>query len=256
MASVVEAAERLAEKVRGQCREAIVGAGALVEKEGGVLEDALGEADLALRDAWLLARRGLRVITLFREPESAMYDPVQGLREKAFMNVPVAAEEGTARRYCNGDEAQVVEGVRLMMESFTLGEGARLRAEVTAAKGTPRVVLSLTGAGRTPRALELDPDFTIQLDDFAQRWIGATTGGHLALSDDAVLLYLEGERPAPVDHLYRPDLAHGFTRAEYALRSWRAASGHYEPGYVDPVEVRGLYLRAVEEALQALDQPW
>jgi len=247
-------AEQFAESLRARCEELAVRAGALMQR-AGESDATIGEADLALRDAWNAARRGMRVLTLFREPELALYDPVQVLRDKAFQNVPVTME-GAARRYCTGDEAQVVEGVRLVMESFELGEGGRLRAEAAMEGGLPRVVLTLTGSGKAPRALMLDDAFALSIDDFAPRWITATAGGHIALTDDAVLLYLEGDRPVPEEHLHRPELALGFARAEKALRSWRAASGHYEPGYADPDEVRNLYLDAVAEAVEGLNSGW
>lgn len=245
------APEALADRLRGYCEERILWAGALLQRADEPEAD-FGTADLALRDAWLATRKGLRVTTLFREPEHALYDPVQVLRDKAFQSVPVAVE-GAARRYCSGDEAQVVEGVRLVMESFSLGDGGRLRAEVAMNDGVPRVVLTLSGRGAPPRGLSLDEECRLSFDDFALRWIGATAGGHVALSDDAVMLYLEGDRPAPELHLHRPELAFGFARAEKALRSWRAASGHYEPGYADPNEVRSIYLEAIADALDGLN---
>jgi len=251
--SVPHYIEPLLEDWSRRCQDLLVEVGAVFERDGAEPEELVGESDMRLRETWDLARKGMRLATLFREPEPTMCDPVQELREKAFMNIPaVVADVIEARRHTVGDAAQIVEGVRWVMEAFELQTGGRMRVEVTAEGNTPRVTLKLEGGGSAPDALPLDDRRALTLDEFAQRWIGATQGGHVAKANDGIILYLEGERPLPELHLHRPDLAWGFARAEVSLRSWRAANGIYEPGYVSEAEIQSLYLGAVNRALEGL----
>ena len=230
----------------------LVEAGAIFERmQPAELAQTAGQADLLLRDVHAFAEAALRVITLFREPERADYDAVQVLRERAFMNLITPEAELTARRYCRGDALQVAAGVRLVLESFQLTSGGHLRVSVTAEDNRPRVVFKLDGGGAPPEMLPVPWNAVISLDDFAQRWIAATGGGHIALSEEAMILYLEGDRTPPQLHLDRYDWRECYASVERTLRPWRGAQGIYEPGYVSPEEAATMYREAIAEALDA-----
>ncbi len=233
----------------------LVEAGALFERmEPEHLAETAGRADLLLRDTHSQAEAALRVMTLFREPEAADYDAVQVLREKAFMNLITPESELTARRFCTGDALQVAAGVRLVLESFQLTAGGHLRVSVTAEDNRPRVVFKLDGGGAPPEMLPVPWNAVISLEDFAQRWIAATGGGHIALAENAMVMYLEGDRTPAQLHLERYDWRECYMAVERALRPWRGAQGIYEPGYVSPDEVAEIYLQAIGEALSPLTE--
>jgi hypothetical protein len=238
-------------------RDLLVEVGAVLQRSNeDDVPDIVPEMDLKLRDAYFTANACKRLLTVLRRAEPGDYDPVKTLRELAFQNVlkDVDAQAPEMYRLIEGDAPQVVECVRLVMENVRLDSGSRLNVQVTPEVGNARVVFRVHGSGTLPETIDVEGLHQFTIDEFADCWIDATAGGHIAMNEEGVILYLEGDRARP---LLRQNLSaplKAMNNMARRLRAWRGTVGNYEPGLVSHAEVLTIYRETVDRCLADLDQ--
>lgn len=241
-------------KILNQIEDALVPVGVLVAQTGtATLGDVVPQADLELRRAYRLAEGIQRWLLLQRAPVVDAYDPcdlprmLSGTLQLATL---LPADQGA--QTCQGDLAQVVHCLKLLSENVHLeGEGI-FRASMPALD-TPCVLITLDGDGVLPPLLRLEEGVFVTWEAFADAWERATDGGTFTRNGGRMLLMLEGDEsallapPVAFDRAWRTalDLVRG-------LRSWRGATGHYEPGMVSLVEMHALYSACVQQSLAAV----
>lgn len=234
--------------------DALVSVGVLVaQAEIAALGDVVPEADLRLRAAYRLAEGVQRWLLLQRAPVIEAYDPrdlprmLSGTVQLANL-LPPAQDAPN----CQGDLTQVVHCLKLLSENVHLEGDGVFRASMPALD-TPCVLITLDGDGLLPAELRLEEGVSVTWETFAGAWERATAGGTFTRNGGRMLLMLEGDGaaelapPAAFDRAWRTalDLVRG-------LRSWRGATGHYEPGMVSLVEMHTLYTACVHQSLTAV----
>jgi hypothetical protein len=219
------------------------------------LPNIIPEMDLNLRESWKLAEGCRRLFILHREPVYTPYDPVEVLRRhsgecRLELDGPMPA----GSRSCLGDSEQVLECIRLLRDNVTLGHKGSLRTEIVTEGSSPRVLLALGGKGTLPTTLQMDGLYQFDIDMLGRRWTAATNGGHMAITESAVLFYLEGDREVPVSLASLEETLHAVIRLARLLSSWRGAIGHYEPGMVSCAEIQSLYRDTVVAGMTLIDE--
>jgi hypothetical protein len=212
-------------------------------------DGAFSELDLTLRDAQALLDACRRFATLVRPSSHAPYRPVHLLRRlSAQLSAPSCAQEAAADvELPRGDEAQVAECLKLLVDNARLPQGGSLHHSAFLDNDEPHITMSLAGGGRFDEPLLLGP-FAFDAEAFQACWRAATAGGAVERDDGGVRLWLTGDADVPGGLKQAAAAAGPAGRAAQALMPWRGAIGVYDEGYASVEESLRLYRQASETA--------
>lgn len=203
--------------------------------------------DRTLKKSYGAAEATARLLALLRDPDIQPYAPVELIRKISAHHPAAVTRKNVieAMRQCQGDEEQIAESVRLLVDNVELLDDSSLQCEVATSEGIPRMVFSLEAPANFPDTLKIGQAYTLSLENFGYRWTAASGGGHVAQAEQALILFLEGERDIPFSPVAFNQAAPVSKKLAHSLRSWRGAIGHYEPGYGSGADIIALYRDAL-----------
>lgn len=242
------------EALAARCEDALIAAGALIDGvDDADLEDVAARADLFLRDAYRAAEACQRWLLLRRSAPAAVYDPRDLPRVlSGALGMAVTRPRRDDDLALSGDIDRIVACLRVLVDNAPLRGGDTFRAELRL-DDAPALLIALDGEGALPDPLLVEGLLPLSAEDFDACWAGATGGGRVMRAGSRLLLDLCGGDTPPGGESGAPSPAWDASRRlARRLRSWRGATGHYEPGLVSVAEMRTLYRDTIRAALEDL----
>jgi hypothetical protein len=219
----------------------------------GASEGLFHELDRSMRWAAELAEASRRFALLFRPPRTAPYDAAALLRILSGQVPALAVEQqGPPRDVEEGDQAQILECVKLLVDNARLNVGDSFNFAAVLEGDAPHYALVFSSpAGSWADPLRLRNLMDLSRNEFSDVWTNATGGGYATWMPDGVQLFLQGDAPqtAADEAFHHAGAALDKTRRH--LRPW-CGSAASEEGLVGEEESRRLYEQSARRAAEHL----
>lgn len=250
MNTVRDAIARTLEAMAGRAAEAHA---RLATQDAGDIEHAIPGLDRDMRALYEAADATRRYLTLYREPVHALYDPIAAARAQSAHLVGPSLASMMAKQF-TGDSEQVTECLRLVVDNARLETGGAISLAVHPDGHPPRIEVHINQGATLPGAFQLTAAYTIDFDDFSERWNGATAGGRIEAACGGLAMNLRGTRRPPKSCAWANDALAPVSPLVRILTPWRGAIGHFEHGSGADEETRALYAQVLEKVMSFVKQ--
>ena len=191
----------------------------------------------------------IRFSLVYAEARHDLFDPAETLRQ---YNASRPLGGNSSRISVKGDKRIVATVLQLLQENIKLSAGGRLQMRLYT-EGTIRYTYNFADGNTLGDSISVGKNLQIPISSVHNAWESATDGGYMEVSEDGIVLYLDGEAP---DLSYGDsamnDVRYHLAPAVLRLKSWRSPSGAYEGPFASTPEAKKLYAQAAGAAQKAI----